>query len=84
MDYTSDPSSNQQPNYHDFEELATIYSHLDSFTTLSQTTPFPVAQGNFDNPSDWGKLARRNGNVAVYERDFGFGQRLLTSVILVD
>jgi hypothetical protein len=30
MDYTNDPDSNQHPNQHDYDELATIYSHLDS------------------------------------------------------
>ena len=30
MDYTSDPLSNQHPNARDYEELVSIYSHLDS------------------------------------------------------
>jgi hypothetical protein len=29
MDYTSDPSTNQHPNAHDYEELDIIYAHLD-------------------------------------------------------
>lgn len=29
MDYTSSPDSNQHPNDHDFDELETIYAHLD-------------------------------------------------------
>jgi len=29
MDYTTDPSTNQHPNKHDYDELDTIYSHLD-------------------------------------------------------
>lgn len=29
MDYTSDPSTNQHPNTHDYDELETIYGHLD-------------------------------------------------------
>lgn len=29
MDYTSDPSTNQRPNAHDYEQLALIYGHLD-------------------------------------------------------
>lgn len=29
MDYTSDPMSNQHPNQHDYDELETIYAHLD-------------------------------------------------------
>lgn len=30
MDYTIDPSTNQHPNKHDYDELDTIYSHLDT------------------------------------------------------
>ena len=29
MDYTNDPSTNQHPNAHDYEELDIIYAHLD-------------------------------------------------------
>lgn len=38
MDYTSNPIGNEHPNTHDFEELEAIYSHLDTTTTISQTT----------------------------------------------
>ncbi|MEO6433672.1 MAG: hypothetical protein ABIO29_06815 [Sphingomicrobium sp.] len=37
MDYTNNPSSNQHPNQHDYDMLATIYNHADSTTTLGQT-----------------------------------------------
>jgi hypothetical protein len=30
MDYTNDPSTNQHPNQHDFDQLLDIYAHLDS------------------------------------------------------
>lgn len=83
MDYTSDPSTNQHPNQHDYDELALIYAHLDSFTTLSQTLLHP-AQGNFDNPSEWGRLVSKKGRVAVFERDFGLGNKLFTFVIYAD
>ena len=35
MDYTNDPSSNQHPNTHDYDELKIIYQHLDSTTTVA-------------------------------------------------
>ncbi|MCA1831415.1 MAG: hypothetical protein LC750_01495 [Actinobacteria bacterium] len=38
MDYTNDPSTNQHPNQHDYDELVTIYNHLDSSTTIGQAT----------------------------------------------
>jgi hypothetical protein len=38
MDYTNDPSTNQHPNQHDYDELVTIYgSHLDSYNSWSGT-----------------------------------------------
>jgi len=38
MDYTNDPSTNQHPNAHDYEHLASIYSHLDGGATASTTS----------------------------------------------
>src|SRR4029453_1923478 len=29
MDYTNDPSTNQHPNQHDYDQLEAIYAHLD-------------------------------------------------------
>ncbi|MDP3956641.1 MAG: hypothetical protein Q8P97_01445, partial [bacterium] len=37
MDYTNDPSTNQHPNKHDYDELVTIYTHLDSINTAFQS-----------------------------------------------
>jgi hypothetical protein len=35
MDYATNPDAdNTHPNYHDYEELATIYAHLDATTTV--------------------------------------------------
>lgn len=82
MDYTSDPSTNQHQNQHDYDELESMYTHLDSLTTISQSTA-SIATGNFDNRSDWGKEMKNNGHVAVFERDFGRGQKLFTFVIWV-
>ncbi|EKD87458.1 MAG: hypothetical protein ACD_36C00073G0005 [uncultured bacterium] len=93
MDYTSDPDgppSNEHPNAHDYEQLETIYAHLDSFTTVNQTSKFSFWQprgsqafleGIFENPSDWGKKIRETARIALYERDFGAGMKLLTFII---
>src|SRR5215212_6437069 len=43
MDYTNNPSTNQHPNQHDYDQLVTIYSHLDSFTTLGAAAPVGAA-----------------------------------------
>lgn len=87
MDYTSDPTPNQHPNAHDYEELGIIYSHLDGFTTVTQSIA-QRAQGFGDaaseNPGDWGRMVRQNGRLAVFERDFGGGNKLFTFVIYAD
>src|SRR3989344_2069562 len=82
MDYTGDPGTNQHPNQHDYDELELIYAHLDLTTTLSQT--LHPGQGNFDNPTEWGRLVKKQGRVAVFERDFGLGNKLFTFVIYAD
>lgn len=78
MDYTNDPDgggaygpSNEHPNAHDFEQLQTIYAHLDSSNTYSSS----AAATNFgirpvggrpaapevggeeagDSPAEWGR-----------------------------
>lgn len=91
MDYTSDPSSNQHPNAHDYEQLELIYAHLDSVTTVSQTSAQMARQGVFadhdesgDEPSEWGRLVRKNGRLALYEKDFGAGQKRFTFVIFAE
>lgn len=89
MDYTDDPSSNQHPNTHDYEELEDIYSHLDSFTSLqfaSAKVPFgrtvsAAVLDDLETRSSWGKTVRDNGHVAVFERDLGFGNKVFTFTI---
>ena len=94
MDYTSDPDgppSNEHPNQHDFDQIVSIYSHLDSTTTIGQSSlpsAMPPAMGNiqFENPGQWGRLVRSNGNgrVQVFEQDFGNGNRVITHVFWAD
>lgn len=88
MDYTNNPLTNQHPNQHDYDELQTIYSHLDSFTTVSQSIGQIARQLGVqmagevgDNRSEWGRLIKDNGKVGTYERDFGFGNKVITHVI---
>jgi hypothetical protein len=83
MDYTNDPSTNQHPNQHDYDELGIIYAHLDSTTTLSgSTAQSPAASA--DTPGEWGRLVAGSADhqaVATYERDLGGGQKLVTFVV---
>ncbi len=86
MDYTNDPSTNQHPNKHDYEQLATIYSHLDSSSTIaSSTASAPGASGEAGAQAAdaaWGTLVKvtNHGRGAWYLRDLGAGDVVLTHV----
>ena len=94
MDYTRNPlgpPSNEYPNRHDFEELVTIYTHLDSTTTVGNSrlpSSMPPAMGDidFETPAQWGKIKRSSpdGRVQDYELDFGGGHQVITHVVWAD
>jgi hypothetical protein len=105
MDYTNDPDggpggavnddpSNEHPNAHDFQQLETIYAHLDSTTTIKLDSGGSGGPGNRGNggagadidlndPRAWGRLVRESADkgIAVYERDLGGGVKIHTFVI---
>ena len=94
MDYTNDPDgtiygqlSNEQPNTHDFDELDIIYSHLDTTTTISGSVNGnghgkpAFVEAIADSQGDWGRSIRDNGRVALFEKDFGGGNKLFTFVV---
>lgn len=81
MDYSVDPTANQHPNQHDYDELELIYAHLDSITTVGQTKPQKVPQTDpDDNPKSWGKLVRKHGKSEVYELNRGHREKVVTFV----
>ena len=91
MDYTSNPSTNQHPNTHDYYQLEIIYQHLDSFTTLlskiGKTSPASVDDNiNASDPSEWGRVVRKskNGHNSLHERDLGKGNKVFTFVTWVN
>ena len=84
MDYTSDPDgppSNEHPNSHDYDQLKTIYSHLDSTTTIS-AAPAGFANADVHAVENWGEKVSEsaNGRAAIYVRDFGNGFTVITHV----
>lgn len=93
MDYYSNTGANAEnpasttPNYHDFEELAIIYAHLDSSSTVSSspaTKPSPNADVdvNDDDPNSWGMLVSQSngGRSSSYERFNRDGSKTVTHV----
>jgi hypothetical protein len=82
MDYTNNPDGggsngtkgNRKPNYHDYEELALIYNHGDTYTTATlgaAATNFGVREvgrpapqetrGSGDTAAEWGTPIHRDG-----------------------
>ncbi|TAL49266.1 hypothetical protein EPN83_01875 [Patescibacteria group bacterium] len=104
MDYSGDPDgtingqlSNEHPNNHDYEQLETIYAHLDSSATLlsdrrgTAAGALALARANLEeldlnSPREWGRVIRtaRDGRSSLYERDLGRGEKVFTFVIWAD
>lgn len=83
MDYTNLPASNQHPNQHDYDMLETIYAHLDTKTTVSQTSAKSApASVDVDDIRAWGRELRRSsdGNASLFVRDLGGGDQVFTHV----
>jgi hypothetical protein len=95
MDYFSNTGANAgstvstKPNAHDFSMLNTIYSHLDSTTTVASTpgTVGSAARGGVDvditeDPASWGALMKQsaNGRSSTYHRFNQDGSVTLTHV----
>ena len=77
MDYTNNPGTNQHPNQHDYQQLESIYSHLDSTTTVLSVA------SSFGNASGWGQLMSSSARdrTSIYRLDLGNGQSVITHVI---
>jgi len=68
MDYTSNPSgppSNEHPNPHDFEQLVTIYSHLDGSSGGGTGCKGKKCQNGLENAPPFSQASRANGDVYV-------------------
>ena len=94
MDYFSNTGANAgstlsiHPNTHDYDQLVTIYSHLDSFSTnaASNAASMDSAAGTrnevTDQPETWGQLMRqsKSGRSSVYGRLNSDGSETYTHV----
>lgn len=84
MDYFT-PEANEivHPNQHDYDQLSSIYSHLDSSTTIKSSDPNGIKGSiNLDNPSEWGRAISQDekGRNNKFEKDLGNGNRIITHV----
>lgn len=86
MDYTNDPSTNQHPNQHDYDQLQTIYSHTDSTNTVFRpqtVAPAAWTETEFTDRGQWGRLVEisADGKTSTYVQDFGNGYKVFTFVV---
>jgi len=88
MDYYHNTSASDttstRPNQHDYEQLATIYTHLDSTTTLASSTASSGARGAGE--SAWGRLVAgsRQSGESVYELRLSATESVVSLVIWAD
>jgi hypothetical protein len=80
MDYDN-ALGNPDPNAHDYQQLEIIYAHLDSSTTLG-AAPAGFENANVHAQQNWGTKVHEsaNGRTAIFERDFGNGNKIFTFV----
>jgi hypothetical protein len=84
MDYAN-ALDNPSPNAHDYQQLQTIYSHLDTTTTVGFSV-FGTKENPFeddpDAPHNWGRLVSQsaNGRSSYYERENADGTKRATHV----
>jgi hypothetical protein len=72
MDYADNPdAANTHPNYHDYEELAIIYRHLDSSTTIAA-----APQGTSTRV-----VSTKNVDSSTIVKRFADGSRLITFIV---
>jgi hypothetical protein len=79
MDYTNDPSTNQHPNQHDYDELVTIYSHLDDHTTVGAAVPKHQAQSENASPIAAERSDRISDSTII--ETFADGSKRVTHII---
>lgn len=86
MDYYHNTSASDttstHPNNHDYEQLATIYAHLDNTSTIG-SAPASSGSSNGNDASSWGRLVAgsRASGESVYELRLNTSQRVITFVI---
>lgn len=81
MDYTNNPADNQHPNDHDYQQLASIYNHLDSTTTVRAAAASGSANGAWHSEFGRQVASANGGKTSVFVRELGAGARVISLVI---
>lgn len=92
MDYTNNPTSNQHPNQHDYDQLESIYSHVHAaqtnFAVREVGKPARAGGGAVneapagDGPAEWGRAVHNDqqGRPDVFVKDIAPGRKMITHV----
>ncbi|MGE5691269.1 MAG: hypothetical protein ACM33B_12010 [Pseudomonadota bacterium] len=78
MDYSS-ALDNPTPNQHDYDELVTIYSHLDSTTTVAGAATLTTAADRGEQPVAVDRVDRLDSSVVT--EHFADGSRRITHIL---
>jgi len=87
MDYyrnLTDDKVSTAPNAHDFEQLATIYAHLDSTSTVKAVVAAPGASGFAGRDGDGTPAGASKAKGRWYIESLGAGRYLVTHITWAD
>lgn len=82
MDYTNNPAGNEHPDAHDYEQLLTIYNHMESGMTAGGRGQSGLGVDSGDTPAEWGRAIHfdRQGRPDYFERIDAPGHKTITHV----
>ncbi len=82
MDYTNLPAGNEHPDAHDYEQLLSIYNHMESGLTVGGGGRGNSGAASGDDPSEWGRAVHfdSQGRPDYFVMDLGNGNKKITHV----
>ena len=80
MDYTSNPAGNEHPDAHDYQQLLSIYNHMESSASLPSggVGAGAASAESGDTPAEWGRAIGfdRQGRPNVFEKMEGQARKI--------
>ena len=83
MDYTNWPAGTEHPDAHDYQQLLSIYNHLESAATMAFGPGRSTGKAGGNTPEEWGRPIHftADGRPDVYRRlDSATGEEVITHV----